>query len=131
MGKKATILEREERVLTILEMVLKGANKPYIVRYASEKWEIGERMTEEYLSRAHVKIKELAEEKEHTMFAVTKARLEDLYRKNYTIEDFRECRNILADQRKMFGMDKPTKIDLREIKEQPLFPDVPEDNSDK
>ena len=32
--------------------------------------------------------------------------------KNYTIEDFRECRNLIESKNKMLGINAPTKTDI-------------------
>jgi len=40
------------------------------------------------------------------------AQLDNLYVKNYTIEDFRECRNIIESKSKLLGLNAPSKITL-------------------
>lgn len=114
MSEKATDIEKFQRILIVEEMILKGCNKSYIVRFGSENWNIGERQIEKYLSEATEKIKldfEVTFNKEVFKSEIF-GRFQDLYRKNYTIQDFRECRNILKDLREMIGLNEAQKIDM-------------------
>ncbi len=129
MSTKSTEIEKLKRVQIVEEMILKGCNKPFIVRYASENWQIKERMCEKYIQQASQKIKkdfEVTFDKEEFKSEVF-GRFQDLYRKNYTIQDFRECRNILKDLREMLGLNAPVELktssELSINKEVPLFPD--------
>lgn len=109
---KATDLESEKRKNIIYEMVVKGATINYIVRYCSENFGIGKRQTEKYLTKVYQEIKETYnDDYKKSLLDKHIAQLEDLYVKNYTIEDFRECRNIIESKNKMLGLNAPDKID--------------------
>jgi hypothetical protein len=113
MSGKSSELEKYQRLLIVEEMILKGCSKSYIVRFASETWKIGERQTETYLAESYDKIKcdfQVTFEKE-TFKEEIYGRLQDLYRKNYTIQDFRECRNIVKDLRDILGIDETKKTE--------------------
>lgn len=119
MSEKSTNAEIELRLATIYEMVVKGASRKYIVRYCSEKFEITSRQTDEYLKRVYDEIKETyGENYKKRIIEKQLAQLDDLYVKNYTIEDFRECRNIIESKSKLLGLNEPTKtsIEITEIK---------------
>jgi len=107
---KSTEAEIELRVSTIYEMVVKGASRKYIVRYCSEKYNISSRQVDTYLSRVNEEIK-LTFGLEYKERIVEKhlAQLDDLYVKNYTIEDFRECRNLIESKSKLLGLNEPEK----------------------
>ena len=119
MSEKCTIIEGQQRVRLVEEMILKGCGKSYIVQFVSEKYNIGERQVENYLAKAR---EQIIIDFENT-FDVNSfksevyGRLQDLYRKNYTIEDFRECRNIVKDLRDMLGLDKPKQTDITSMGE--------------
>lgn len=113
MAKKGTNAEVELRVQTVYEMILKGATRPFIIRYAAEKWDLSERTVDEYMCRARDIIRETFEDRDRERLIIdTIAKLSDLYVKNYTIEDFRECRNILESRSKLLGLNEADKIDV-------------------
>jgi hypothetical protein len=111
---KATEAEIELRIATIYEMVVKGCSRKYIVRYSAENWKIASRQVDEYLKRVYDEVKEtFSSEQKELLIAKQLAQLEELYMKNYTIEDFRECRNIIESRSKLLGLNKPSEIDLK------------------
>jgi len=110
---KATDAEIQLRINTIFEMVVKGASRKYIVRYCAENFKIESRQVDEYLSRVYDEIKETyTQEDKEKLISKQMAQLDDLYVKNYTIEDFRECRNIIESKAKLLGLNAPNKTDL-------------------
>lgn len=123
MAEKSTDAEIELRIATVYEMVVKGASRKYIVRYGSENWKISSRQIDDYLKRVYEDIKEAyGDEYKEQVLNKQLAQLDDLYIKNYTIEDFRECRNIIESKSKLLGLNAPFKTEVTVI-EQPLFPD--------
>lgn len=131
---KATDAEIQLRLDTIYEMVVKGASRKYIVRYCSENYKISSRQTDEYLSRVYDEIKStFTTEDKQSIISKHLAQLENLYQKNYTIEDFRECRNILDSISKLIGLNAPEKTDIttngQSISEPPKW--IVQDNSQK
>lgn len=121
---KSTDAEILLRINTIYEMVVKGASRKYIVRYCSENFKISSRQTDEYLKRVYEEIKETySPEEKEKLISKQMAQLDDLYVKNYTIEDFRECRNIIESRSKLLGLNAADKHDLttngKDINSQP------------
>lgn len=109
---KSTDAEVELRINTVYEMVVKGASRKYIVRYASENWNVSSRTVDEYLNRVYEEIKETySDEYKSSILSKQLAKLDDLYVKNYTIEDFRECRNIIESVSKLLGLTT-SKVDV-------------------
>lgn len=110
---KATDAEIELRISTIYEMVVKGCSRKYIVRYCAETWNIASRQTDEYLSRVYLEIKETyGQDYKEKLIEKQLAQLDDLYVKNYTIEDFRECRNLIESKSKLLGLNEPLKVSV-------------------
>ena len=110
---KATDAEIELRISTIYEMVVKGASRKYIVRYCAETWNIASRQTDEYLSRVYLEIKETyGQDYKERLIEKQLAQLDDLYVKNYTIEDFRECRNLIESKSKLLGLNSAEKTEI-------------------
>lgn len=112
-GKKPTNAELELRIMTVYEMVVKGATRPFIVRYASENWRVGDRTVDNYLKEVRSRLSDTFGDEYRENILITQiAKLNDLYVKNYTIEDFRECRNIIESLNKMLGLNEPEKTDV-------------------
>ena len=110
---KATDAEIELRIATIYEMVIKGCSRAFIVRFTAENWKIEERQTNSYLMTVKDKIKNTyGQEYKETILSNHLAQLENLYEKNYTIEDFRECRNIIDSRNKLLGLNAAQKTDV-------------------
>lgn len=117
---KSTNAEIEIRISTVYEMVVKGCDRSYIVRYGAKEWNISSRQIDDYLKIVHNQIKELyGEDYKKNILEKQLAQLDNLYVKNYTIEDFRECRNIIETKNKMLGLNSSEKIDLK--LEKPIF----------
>jgi hypothetical protein len=113
MAEKSTDAEVELRISTVYEMVVKGASRKYIVRYGSETWNVSSRTIDEYLSRVYLEIKETyGEDYKKNILSKQIAQLDDLYVKNYTIEDFRECRNLIESKTKLLGLNSPEKSEV-------------------
>lgn len=111
--EKGTNAEIELRIATVYEMVVKGCSKKYILRYCAENFNIETRQTEHYLKRVHDDIKENYGEKyKEDLIEKQLAQLDNLYVKNYTIEDFRECRNVIESKSKLLGLNAPSKLTL-------------------
>lgn len=107
---KGSNAEIELRIQTVYEMIIKGATRPFILRYAAEKWDLKERQTDTYIGIANERIQEVFNEKDgQKLIDKHLEKLSDLYVKNYTIENFRECRNVLESERKLLGLDQPVK----------------------
>lgn len=103
--EKATIAESELRTALVYEMIVKGCNKNYIVRFCTEKYKIRLRQIEVYIAKATEQIKiNYGEKYKEDIIAKHLAQLDDLFVKNYTIEDFRECRNLIESKNKMLAI---------------------------
>lgn len=112
MAEKSTDAEIELRIATVYEMVIKGASRKYIMRYCAENWNLASRQVDTYLKRVDIQIKKTYNDKyRESLIQKQMAQLDDLYVKNYTIEDFRECRSIIESRSKMLGLNAADKID--------------------
>jgi hypothetical protein len=120
---KATDAEIELRIATLYEMIVKGCSRAYIVRYSSEKWNIGERQVDDYLKLVKDKIQDTyGKEYKETILNNHLAQLENLYAKNYIIEDFRECRTIIESRNKLLGLNAVEKLEIK--MEKPIFKQI-------
>jgi len=113
-GRKATNAEMKLRQATVYDMVIKGATRPFILRYAAREWGISSRSVDNLLARAKQDIEKVFGEKyRKEKLTLQLARLSDLYVKNYTIEDYRECRNVIETENKLLGLNEAEKHDVK------------------
>ena len=120
--KKSTDAEIEIRVAKIYEFICKGFDYTYMVRHASTEWKISSRQLDTYILKAKGQLQNTyGQEYRETILSNHLAQLEDLYRKNYSIGDFRECRSIIESRNKLLGLNEATKI---EISEKPIFTQI-------
>ena len=84
-----------------------------MIQYVSKKtdWNISNRQVDTYISEAKEKIKNSGSDKD---FEIKKAkmRLEKLYQKNESIEDYKEWRALIETMSKLFGWSEPKKIEV-------------------
>ena len=110
---KASNAEIELRIQTVAEMLIKAQGREKILRYCADNWNIQERQADEYISRALDKIKKNREFIDiQQELDLQKARYEDLYQKNYTIQDYREARQVLDSIAKLLGLNEPEKHEV-------------------
>jgi len=103
-----------KRISEVIDFLLDGLTKHEIVRYASEKWRVGERQTETYLARANVKIEEIATKAQEGAFDKIRARLERQYRRAVQAGDGQLARLLILDMRRLYALDKAPKAPIDE-----------------
>lgn len=99
-------MEKEERVLYLLELRSKGVKGTSdLFRFFSEKYpDLTKRQFEFDLAEAKELIKEYhVEDVEFQVSEIVKHYWE-LYSKNFKLQDYRECRNILKDIAALKGL---------------------------
>ena len=110
---KATDSEVKIRLSLIYDMIVKGMSRKYIVRYCAEKWGLASRQVDVYLKRVYAEIKTTyGDSYKKNILSKQLAQLDDLYVKNYTKKDYRECRVIIESKSKLLGLNEPEKLNL-------------------
>ena len=109
---KANDFEKEQRIDTVCEFLIKGLTTAQMFRYVSSKtdWGLSSRQLDNYISEAKQKIKNSDNDKGFEIQRA-KRRLENLYVKNEGFEDFKECRAIIETSAKLFGWNEPEKTE--------------------
>lgn len=99
-------LEREERILYILQLRSKGvkATSDLLRFFASEYPKISKRQFEYDLKKAKDLIAEHFEEDVQFQVAEITKHYWELYSKNLKLQDYRECRAILSELSKLKGL---------------------------
>ena len=111
--EKSTNAEIELRVSVIYDMIIKGCSRKEIVQFGSNKWSITNRQVDDYIAKANDDIKEVyGQDYKEMIINKQLAQLDDLYNKNYQLNDLRECRNLIESKSKLLGLNAPTKTDI-------------------
>lgn len=110
--------EKEKRIKEVQELLIKGASRWQIIEYCRENYKTSlksEAGVDLYIHEAKQRIKDNFQK--HFDSDYYKAnlfeRLEDLYRQNQDIDDYRECRNVIKDLRDMLGFDAVKKSEVK------------------
>lgn len=107
---KATDAEITLRIRAVTRLVLHNRGRAFIIRYASEKWGLSERWTEEMISRANDEI--LKENK--TDIVKTKTLIIrnqwDIFYKAIKTKNLFLARQMLLDIAKIEGLEKATLV---------------------
>ena len=110
MGTKSTDAEVQLRINHIYCMVVQGDSRKDIVRYGSKTWDVSSRTIDEYLAKVHEEIKETyGKDYKEAIISKQLVQLDDLYKKNYSNEDFKECRSLIETKSKLLGLNEPEK----------------------
>lgn len=107
-----TSVERIKRVSEVKELLIKGASRGQIMQFCAENYKTNERVVDDYIHDAKDEIKQYFNDNfdKDYIKANLIERLEDLYRNNLDMDDFRECRNVIKDLRDILGLDEAKKI---------------------
>jgi hypothetical protein len=108
---KSTNAELSIRYATVAEMLIKGQSREDIVQYASKTWSVSDRTADDYISNAWIKIRTQSDEDIEKNKHLALSRYNDLYKRNFNIQDYRECRQVQNDIVKLLGIAAPDKID--------------------
>jgi hypothetical protein len=105
--------ERVIRVNTVRQLLIQGASRQQIIQYCKDSFNTNEDAVNRYLTDAKELIKQDFKDnfdKEYFKANLLE-RLEDLYKQNYDIDDFRQCQSVIKDITAMFGLAEPILID--------------------
>lgn len=109
---KSDSSEYEKRVNQIYLLILQGFQRKQIIQFVAENYKVGERQTDEYLQKAREIIKLNIDTDTSSKKNEILTQLYDLYNKNYLDEDYRECRNLLAQISNILGVEAPKKTEM-------------------
>jgi hypothetical protein len=112
MSIKSDSSEFDKRVNTVYLLILQGFQRKQIIQYVSENFNVGERQTDNYLEKAREIIKSNIDNDTNSKKNEILNQFYDLYQKNYQLEEYRECRNVLVSIANILGVEAPKKTDI-------------------
>jgi hypothetical protein len=101
------------RIEDIRNQMLKGmVSRTDILRYITEKYGIKEDQIDKDVAKAKDLIRQSLDNTDRNfLIAQSIERYNILYYKNFKLQDYRECRQIVGDINKLFGLNEPEKLD--------------------
>jgi hypothetical protein len=102
--RKSIRTEFQKRIYEIYTLILQGADRPKIMKYAREEWDIGERQTDQYIALAKQWIKVYTDKDKENSFNRALAQRDHLLFKAHSKEDIGLCHEILKDMGKLCGL---------------------------
>ncbi len=104
--KKATKAEINNRVNQIADMILQGFTRAQILQFITEKttWEISERTADYYIRKARDKFETDAEINRRYELGRAMKRLDDLYRRNMAIQDYKAALSVQKERSTLTGL---------------------------
>jgi hypothetical protein len=109
-NKRCEKAEVQLRIQTVAEMLAKGLSNAEILRIIqstdtkAQGWSLSQDRAYVYLRLAKRVLRENANDKVPDLIALAVTRYTDLYKRNYQIQDFRECRQIQDSLNKLLGL---------------------------
>lgn len=105
MARKSSNVEIDARVNTIYDLLLRAYSRTQIVRYCSDTWDVGERQSENYISRARQLMALDAELERPQWLAAAVARLADYERRASEANQLGVALKALEDQAKLLRFE--------------------------
>lgn len=109
---KSNDIEFQARIETVASLLSKFYTRREIIQYVSKKtdWNVVPRQIDNYIADAKKWLKEQVNEDD------IKAKISNefgyLYKKNLSVDDYKECRALLESFAKLYGISAPQKLDL-------------------
>lgn len=109
----ATKAEKELRITKVHEMLVQGFTRPQIMQFIAEKtnWNLKERTIDWYISLATERIEKEGEAAQEFELGRALARLDDLYRRNMAIQDYKAALQVQRERSKLLGIYAPDKVE--------------------
>lgn len=99
--------QKKERIHEIYRLLLTGTNRRSIIRYAKIKeWNVSERTIDGYIKEAMEELTTTLNIDREKKAALAQHRLDDLYNRSYTINDFKTCLAVLKESNELNGLKK-------------------------
>lgn len=104
-GRKHSDLEREERIIYILNLRSKGVKgRSDLLQFFTKEFNLSESQFDKDLKIAKEKIKEYFDSDVDFQISEMAKHYWELYSKSMKLQDYRECRNILKDLSALKGL---------------------------
>jgi hypothetical protein len=107
--RRATQAEREQRIAELAELLATRAPDRSVVRFACEKWGLGERAAQKYVADAREHLRSSATFDRRTEMGLALAGYEFIYRRQLKAGDLRSARATLDKLVALLGLAIPAR----------------------
>jgi len=111
-SQKPTAAELEMRVNEVFSMLVIGATKAHIFRYASETWGVTRRTTDSYVTRATDRLKELAKVDREAEVSKAMKRYEMIFQKALKAGQYYAAINAQKELCKLLALNKSAQVQV-------------------
>ncbi len=109
MPRRATRAEREQRLAELSELLASRAPRRSVVRFARERWGLGERAAQQYVVAALERLRESAEVDSRAELGLAIAGYELIMRRQLSAGDLRSARATLDRLVALLGLARLTR----------------------
>jgi len=111
---KPSKAEHTIRITKIIELLTLGLSRAEIIRYDSEKtkWGVTTRTIDNYIALATEAIEAQSETKREYEIGKALERLESLYQRNMSIQDFKAALAVVKERSELLGLKAPNKHEI-------------------
>lgn len=102
--RRATQAEVEYRVNQVYLLIMSGADAREIYKYAEAQWQISTRQADNYIRKAKDQFEDLADTVRKQELGKALARLNDLYKRNLKINDFKAALAVQKEIDTLLGL---------------------------
>lgn len=99
--------QKKERIHEVYRLLLTGASRRSILKYAKLKeWNVSDRTVDGYIKEAMEELTTTLGIDREKKAALAQNRLDDLYNRSYSINDFKTCLAVLKESNELNGLKK-------------------------
>ena len=109
--------QTEDRVTTVLAMLIKDKSHTEIVQFAASEWDVCERTVDNYIAKARQAHGAVTAKKRDRLRGRSLMRMEGLYRLSLDHKQYAVCVAVEKRIAALFGLDAPTQIDVNDTRE--------------
>ena len=110
--------QTEDRVTTVLAMLVAEKERAEIVQFAATEWDVCERTADNYIAKARAAHGAVTAKKRDGLRGRSLMRMEGLYRLSLEHKQYAVCVGIEKRVAALFGLDAPTQINVRDERDE-------------
>lgn len=103
-GKRSFDVDVERRIDEVFTLLLRGASRPEILRHLAETGVQADRTADWYIGKANARFKSLSRTKQEQELGRQLGRLEDLYGRNFRVQDYKAALAVLRERNELLGL---------------------------
>ena len=103
-GDRTPQIEIDQRVAKVSDLLLAGASRAQIVTFCDQKYSVHQETVDRYIAQARKAWQEMVHPERKEAHSKALARLENLYAKNLSIQDYKACLAVQKEINQLTGV---------------------------